>query len=62
MSQPGSDRDAYPGTPLWVKVFAFATAAVLAAVVLFLVLGTAMGVHTPGGPGHMPASSPAHTR
>jgi hypothetical protein len=58
--EPG--RDSYPGTPLWVKVFAIATAVMLAAVVLFAVVGIAMGLHTPGGPGHMPAESPAHSR
>jgi hypothetical protein len=63
MRQEGDPgRDTYPGTPRWVKVFAIVTAAVLAAIVVFLVAGTAMGLHTPGGPGHMPAASPAHTR
>jgi len=41
------DRPRYPGTPRWVKV---SIGLVLLAVVVLLVL-TALGLHTPGGPG-----------
>jgi hypothetical protein len=62
MSHDRSARpDEYPGTPLWVKLFALGAVVVIVAIVLVLVVGTAMGVHAPGGPGHV-LTSPAHSR
>ena len=61
MHTDGPERAPYPGTPRWVKLFAVVTAAVVLVIVLVLGVGTALGLHTPGGPGHQPAS-PAHTR
>jgi hypothetical protein len=43
---------AYPGTPRWVKVSGIVAIGLLLLVVL-LVVATALGLHTPGGPmGH----------
>jgi len=40
-------------TPRWVKVFGIVTLGLVVLVVVVLVLGTALGLHTPGGPsGH----------
>lgn len=61
MNGRAPDGAQYPGTPRWVKLFALGAVAVLVVVVLVLGAGTALGLHTPGGPGHMQAS-PAHTR
>jgi hypothetical protein len=58
--EPGGGRDAYPGTPRWVKLFVAVTLAIVVVILLVLVAGTVIGLHTPGGPGHMP--SPGHSR
>jgi hypothetical protein len=47
-----ANDDRYPGAPGWVKVFTVVLVAIVLVVVVFLVLGTALGLHTPGGPGH----------
>jgi hypothetical protein len=44
--------DQYPGTPNWVKLFGLAAVALVVLIVLVLVVGTALGLHTPMGPGH----------
>ena len=47
----GGPTAAYPGTPRWVIVLI----GVVVLVVLVFVLATALGLHTPGGPGgHTP--------
>ncbi|HKW78006.1 MAG TPA: hypothetical protein VJQ09_02835 [Candidatus Limnocylindria bacterium] len=55
MSDPAAD-DAlvtkYPGAPLWVKVFAAGFVTLVVVVLLVTVAGTALGLHTPMGPGH----------
>jgi len=62
-SEPEPRGDDYPGTPRWVKAFAFAALAIIVVIALVLVIGTSLGVHTPGGPGHHgPIVSPAHSR
>lgn len=47
-AQPGRE---YPGTPLWVKVFGLVVLGLVLLVVLVLVVGSALGLHTPMGPG-----------
>ena len=43
---------AYPGTPRWVKVFGISAFILVLLVVVVLVVGTALGLHTPSiGPG-----------
>jgi hypothetical protein len=47
----GTDPDSgYPGTPGWVKVFA-TVVGILVLIALFLIVGSALGLHTPGGHG-----------
>ena len=41
----------YPGTPRWVKRSAIIAIGLLLLVVAVLVVTTALGLHTPGGPG-----------
>jgi hypothetical protein len=41
----------YPGTPTWVKAFVIVVIGLVVLVVLVLVVGTALGLHTPMGPG-----------
>lgn len=48
---PPRSRSDYPGTPVWVKLFALATLGLLLVVVLVLVVGTALGLHSPMGHG-----------
>ena len=47
---PGSPA-AYPGTPRWVKVSGIVALVLIVLVVAVLVVTTALGLHTPGGPG-----------
>jgi hypothetical protein len=55
VSEPGHQPEeaaptrepAYPGTPRWVKV----SVGVVLLLVVVIVLLTALGLHTPGGPG-----------
>jgi len=50
----GSDRGsptAYPGTPRWVKVSGIVVIGLVLLVVVVLLVATALGLHTPGGPG-----------
>ncbi len=42
---------AYPGTPHWVKVFGITALILIVLVIVVLVVTTALGLHTPGGPG-----------
>ena len=44
---PGRGPAAYPGTPRWVMV----SVGLVVLLVLLLGLMTALGLHTPGGPG-----------
>ena len=45
----------YPGTPRWVKLSGMITLGLVLLVVAVLVVTTALGLHTPGGPGgHAP--------
>ena len=41
----------YPGTPRWVKISGITALVVIVLVVAVLVVTTALGLHTPGGPG-----------
>ena len=41
----------YPGTPRWVTLFGIVVIGLVLLVVVVLVVGTALGLHTPGGPG-----------
>ncbi len=50
----GPDRGsptAYPGTPRWVKVSGIVVIGLVLLVVVVLLVATALGLHTPGGPG-----------
>jgi hypothetical protein len=40
----------YPGTPRWVKMLGLVAGGLVLAIVLVLVVGTALGLHTPMGP------------
>jgi hypothetical protein len=44
---PGRGPATYPGTPRWVRV----AVGLVVLLVVLLVLMTALGLHTPGGPG-----------
>lgn len=46
-----ADRPPYPGTPRWVKVSGIIVIVLVLLVVVVLVAATALGLHTPGGPG-----------
>ena len=53
-ARAGPDRGStttYPGTPRWVKVFGIVVIGVVLLVVVVLLVATALGLHTPGGPG-----------
>jgi len=41
----------YPGMPRWVKVFGSISLGLVLLVIVVLVVTTALGLHTPGGPG-----------
>jgi len=41
----------YPGTPRWVKLSGFIVLGLVLLAVVVLVVTTALGLHTPGGPG-----------
>jgi hypothetical protein len=48
---PDTAPASYPGTPRWVKRSAIIAIGLLLLVVAVLVVTTALGLHTPGGPG-----------
>jgi hypothetical protein len=51
--QTGDSPDRqYPGTPTWVKAFVVVIATVVVVAVLVLVVGTALGLHSPMPGGH----------
>jgi hypothetical protein len=41
----------YPGTPRWVRISGITALVLIVLVVAVLVVTTALGLHTPGGPG-----------
>ena len=46
-----SSTTGYPGTPRWVKVSGIIVLVLVLLVVGVLLVATALGLHTPGGPG-----------
>ena len=49
---PGVEPNhAYPGMPRWVKVSGIIAIVLVLLVVVVLLVATALGLHTPGGPG-----------
>jgi hypothetical protein len=49
---PGVEPDReYPGMPRWVKVSGLIVIGLVLLVVVVLLVATALGLHTPGGPG-----------
>jgi hypothetical protein len=58
-ARPGRE---YPGMPRWVKVSAIVVIGLILLVVVVLLVATALGLHTPGGPGrHAPSGDAAGT-
>ncbi len=53
MPETSDEREGprYPGTPGWVKGLAAAVVVIAVLLLLVLALGTALGLHTPGGHG-----------
>lgn len=52
---PGGTRTGpdgkYPGMPRWVRLFGLIALGLVVLLVVVLVVATALGLHTPGGPG-----------
>ena len=53
MSDRGqANQDRYPGAPGWVKAFTIVLVAIVLLVLVFVVFGTALGLHSPMPGGH----------